>query len=135
MNKKKLEAELITLGYNQEKTNEMLIQLDELLLFAEYMKSKYELTDEEYEKMYNLYVDTKNVENEKILMETVKYLSDEEEIVKEMTNKIIELSIEMLNNFAKLHGYNKMDEYKKASNVYINKLLKNQIVNVMQQMK
>ena len=127
MNIKKTEGELISMGYNQSEVKEILDELQELRLFVKFMQNKYDSSEEEVQKMYEMYVETRATDSEEKMMVGIDETEDDEIIIEKMVNNIVDLSIEMMYDYSVLHGYDNTKKYKDAAEVYINKLLKGQI--------
>ena len=126
--KKKLEGDLISMGYNKEEREYYLEQLEEMFKFNSYIKEKYELEDDDsIVKMYELYYETRESEVEERIGENLDEMMDEDVIIDVMTESIVEVSADIMYDYAILHEYDKSDEYKKSVTVYVDKLMRKQI--------
>ena len=127
-NKKKLEGELISLGYDKKEREFYLNQFQEMFDFNDFMIKKYDLNnDDEAEKMYQLYFSTRENEIEKKLAENITDDMNEDEVVSTITDSIVNVSAEIMYDYAILHEYDKSEEFKNAVLIYADKLMRTQI--------
>ena len=127
MNILKQKGTLISLGFDEDEVEDLLVELKELNKFGEYMKIRYDLdTDKDVEDMYNLYAKTRSGELEDILMEKMNITDlDNEELILEAT---LDLTKTIMIDYAKIHEYKDIDKYLNSLDIYLNKILKNQLI-------
>jgi len=122
MNLKKIKATLVTLG--NKNIDLVMEQLEVMSHFDEYMKEKYDLSDEEVEKMMDVYLETRNHEIETIMEERINELDitemeDTDKMVDILYESVIDLTPKLMTDYAKLHGYDKIEEYNKCAEIYV----------------
>ena len=130
MNILKQKGTLISLGFDKDEVENLLIELEEMNKFTEYMKSRYGLdSDKEVEDMYNIYMKTRKGEIEELLMKKMKNSDLEDyEIMIEAT---IELTKSVMSDYAEIHEYKDIDKYNKSLDVYLNEIIRTQIIQKM----
>jgi len=124
LNKKEIEANLITIGFSAEKVKTAMEKLDDLDKFTKFMVNKYDLENEDkVNNMLDTYLKLHASKiKERISNITLDENLDEKQQTHIMLIEIQKILIPLMVDFAKLHEYDEITQLENALDYYLNEL-------------